>query len=75
MEFQAKCREFLKDYKRRGRTLVVVSHDMRSLESICDVGMCLSQGRTVSAGTIGDVIGAYTAIIHDHTNTTRSVTG
>jgi ABC-2 type transport system ATP-binding protein len=65
LEFQEKCREFLREYKRRGCTLVVVSHDLRSLQSICQNGLFLNEGRVVKAGAIGEVIAGYRGLVEE----------
>jgi ABC-type polysaccharide/polyol phosphate transport system ATPase subunit len=58
IRFQAKCQEFLADYKRRG-TLVIVSHSLDSVQELCDEGIWLEQGRIACAGPIADVVAAY----------------
>lgn len=75
MEFQEKCRDFLRNYKRQGRTLVLVSHDLVSLRSMCDVGICLNEGRIVSAGRISDVIDAYRDFVHGRSQSAVPATG
>jgi ABC-type polysaccharide/polyol phosphate transport system ATPase subunit len=59
--FQEKCRSYLREFKRRNGTLIVVSHSMRELAGICDEGICLELGRVVDAGPIEGVISRYTA--------------
>lgn len=59
--FQEKCRQHLKDFRRRNGTLVIVSHDMQALAEVCDEGIRLDLGQVVDAGPIGDVIGRYRA--------------
>jgi ABC-type polysaccharide/polyol phosphate transport system ATPase subunit len=59
--FQDKCRQHLRDFKKRNGTLVIVSHNMRELAGICDEGVCLDLGHVVDAGPIDRVIGQYTA--------------
>ena len=59
--FQEKCRQHLKDFRRRNGTLVIVSHDLEALAEVCDEGIRLDMGQVVDAGPIGDVIGRYRA--------------
>ena len=54
-EFRGKCRQFLHGFKERGGTIVVVSHDPESIQSICEHGLCLDEGRVRLAGTFEDV--------------------
>lgn len=57
--FQEKCREYLREFKKRNGTLVIVSHNLRELAGICDEGICLDMGRVVDAGPIDGVISRY----------------
>ena len=59
--FQDKCREFLKEFTKRNGSLVIVSHNLRELEGICDDGICLELGRIVHAGPIDRVVAEYRA--------------
>ena len=38
-EFQSKCKEFIKKFKSKGGTLVIVSHEINQLENFCDDGI------------------------------------
>jgi len=62
-EFQKKCRDFLTNFKNAGGTLVIVSHDLETIVSLCDVGICLNEGRIVSQGDITQVVGFYKEFI------------
>lgn len=62
--FQEKCRGFLKEFKRRNGTLVIVSHSMEELAGICDEAVCLEVGRVVDAGPVGDVVSRYSVRAH-----------
>ena len=57
--FQEKCGVFLDEFKSRGGTLVIVSHNMYALPRLCERGMCLDAGLTVSTGPMSEVISAY----------------
>ena len=59
--FQEKCRQHLKDFRRRNGTLVIVSHDLEALAEVCDEGIRLDMGQVSDAGPIDDVIGRYRA--------------
>jgi lipopolysaccharide transport system ATP-binding protein len=64
LEFQEKCRDYLRAFKQRGGTLVVVSHDLGSVEAMCERGLHLDEGRVRIAGLIPDVVRAYTESAH-----------
>lgn len=61
--FQEKCRRFLRAFKARDGTLIVVSHNMVELASICDEGICLDMGHVIHAGSIQSVIEAYRRLV------------
>jgi ABC-type polysaccharide/polyol phosphate transport system ATPase subunit len=46
--FQQKCREVFRAYKRDGRTVVLVSHDMATVKEYCDRVVELDQGMVVN---------------------------
>jgi ABC-type polysaccharide/polyol phosphate transport system ATPase subunit/peptidoglycan/LPS O-acetylase OafA/YrhL len=50
--FQKKCLERIQDLHAEGRTLVIVSHDMGTLEKVCDRGVVLREGRVAYEGGI-----------------------
>jgi lipopolysaccharide transport system ATP-binding protein len=64
LEFQRKCRAYLQAFKNRGGTLVLVSHDLKSLEDLCERGLYLDQGHVRMAGGMHDVARAYAAPSH-----------
>ncbi len=57
--FQVKCRQALREFRDRGGTLVIVSHNMKELSGICDDGVCLDLGRVVDAGPMAGVAARY----------------
>jgi ABC-2 type transport system ATP-binding protein len=50
--FQKKCLERIREFHAEGRTLVIVSHDMGTLEQVCGRGVVLEQGRVAYEGGI-----------------------
>ena len=57
--FQRKCLEALRDFKQRGGTLVLVSHDMDEIAGICDDAVFLDFGSVVDAGPTREVVARY----------------
>ena len=57
--FAAKCYEALADVKRRGRTIVFVSHDPIQVRRFCDRVLWLERGRVRMLGAPQEVIQAY----------------
>jgi len=59
MEFQQKCFEVFKRYRREGVTILFVSHDLGAVRRFCDKALLLSHGRQVAFGETGDIIDRY----------------
>lgn len=58
-EFQEKCRQKFVDFRRDGRTVILVSHAMDTVQDMCDNVAWLSHGRLVAAGDAKPTIKAY----------------
>ena len=58
-KFQKKCINYLNRFRQKGGTIVVVSHDMTELASVCQSGICLNMGKIVHYGQIDKVIDHY----------------
>jgi lipopolysaccharide transport system ATP-binding protein len=56
--FGKKCDAYIKDFASRG-TILVVSHDLGTLEEMCDNVVWIDEGRIAAVGKPADVIGAY----------------
>jgi ABC-type polysaccharide/polyol phosphate transport system ATPase subunit len=59
--FQAKCMDKINDFRRRGKTLLCVSHSTEMVRKFCDRGIWLDHGQIVMTGTATDVLKAYCA--------------
>jgi ABC-type polysaccharide/polyol phosphate transport system ATPase subunit len=57
--FQRKCLDALREYKQRGGTVVLVSHDMDEVAAVCDDAICLDFGSIVDAGPATEVASRY----------------
>ncbi|MDO8108551.1 ABC transporter ATP-binding protein [Isoptericola sp. b441] len=57
--FQDKCAEKFADFRREGRTVVVVSHSMPSLRAMADQVAWLDHGSLVRTGDAGTVLEEY----------------
>ncbi len=59
-QFQKKCLSKVSEVTRtHGRTVLFVSHNSAALQSICSVGLWLSQGQIAGQGTIAECLAAY----------------
>ncbi len=54
--FQQKCTDVFYDFKRQGRTIVLVTHDMTKLEEYCDRAVLLHEGNVEAIGD-ADAVG------------------
>jgi ABC-type polysaccharide/polyol phosphate transport system ATPase subunit len=54
--FQKKCLERIEELHDEGRTLVIVSHDMGTLEKVSGRGVVLREGRVAFEGDIADAV-------------------
>jgi lipopolysaccharide transport system ATP-binding protein len=62
--FQNKCFEHLYDMKRRGTSIVLVSHSMDIMRDMCDELLWLKDGQLMAYGDTEDVAGAYLHDLH-----------
>jgi len=58
-DFQEKCLQTFDDLRERGKTVVLVSHDLATVNSLCDRALLLENGRIQALGDPADVIEAY----------------
>lgn len=57
--FQKKCLKRIGELRDEGRTLVIVSHDMGTLEKVCDRGVVLREGKVAHDGDIYDAVDVF----------------
>jgi ABC-2 type transport system ATP-binding protein len=57
--FQHKCLDVVRRFQEQGRTIVLVTHDMRQVEDFCDRVILLDHGRVVSDGEPRRVIADF----------------
>ncbi len=62
--FRGKCFNKINDLKRSGTTLLIVTHSLYNLRSICDRVMLLEKGRLVANGQPDDVVDRYLNMVH-----------
>ena len=58
-EFQQKCTDKILDFKRDGRTVIVVSHSMPAVRNLCDEVALLEHGKLIDVGTPVEIIDEY----------------
>jgi ABC-type polysaccharide/polyol phosphate transport system ATPase subunit len=58
-QFQRKCLERIGELRRRGTTIVLVSHQMPTIERMCDRACLLVKGRLEAEGDPREVLARY----------------
>ena len=66
--FQDKCMEKFLEFRRAGKTVIIVSHAMGSMRSLCDEVAWLDHGKLVSVGDASDLVSNYVDHVHDAEN-------
>jgi ABC-2 type transport system ATP-binding protein len=57
--FQDKCMEKFVDFRRQGKTVVIVSHAMGSLRTLCDQAAWLEHGNLIEVGRADHIVDRY----------------
>ena len=57
--FQRRCNEKFADFRRSGKTVVIVSHAADAMRTMCDRVAWLQEGRVVSEGRSEDIVDDY----------------
>ncbi len=61
--FQAKCYHKFEEFKRMGKTIVFVSHDLSSISKYCDRVFLLNKGKLLGEGSPKEMIDAYKRVL------------
>ncbi|MGB8538134.1 MAG: polysaccharide ABC transporter ATP-binding protein [Acidobacteriaceae bacterium] len=57
--FQAKCLNLIGQLREIGRTIVLISHDLGAIQSLCDRAILLHHGQVIMIGNTTDVVDRY----------------
>jgi len=63
-QFQRKCLERVSELRAAGKTIVVVTHSLNTVRTLCDEAVWLDHGEVRAAGKAGDVADAYLGNVH-----------
>lgn len=63
--FQEKCINKIQEFKKKGKTIVFVSHDMNAIKLICDRVFFIHKGGKMVQGTTDEMIKLYNEIGHE----------
>lgn len=64
--FQHKSFDRIREFRKQGTTLLIVSHDKQAIQSICDRAILLSAGKLLMEGEPEAVMDYYNAMLADH---------
>ena len=57
--FQLKCLDRIRNFQKKGKTILLVTHDLVAVEQFCDEVKLIHQGRLVAEGNPSDVVLTY----------------
>ena len=61
--FQAKCYRKFEEFKKKGKTILFVSHDLSAISKYCDRAILLNKGTKLAEGTPKEMIDAYKQVL------------
>lgn len=64
--FRRKCEQRIADFRDRGVTILVVSHDLDAIAGLCDHALWLEHGRVLAEGPADEVVARYRGSLADH---------
>ncbi len=70
--FQHKSFDRIREFRKQGTTLLIVSHDKQAIQSMCDRAILLDNGRLALEGEPESVMDYYNAMLADRQNQTVS---
>lgn len=73
--YQRKCRARIMELKAAGKTILFVSHDLGTVQALCDRVILLDQGQVLSRGNAQDTIDFYLRQIGQESGIHRLVSG
>jgi ABC-type polysaccharide/polyol phosphate transport system ATPase subunit len=73
--FQRKCFDQFERLREEGRTIMLVTHDMNSVERFCDRAILLEEGHVIEIGPPDEVARRYSEVNFGHTGGTDSASG
>lgn len=69
--FQAKCYKKFEEFKKQGKTILFVSHDLGSIGKYCDRAILLNKGIKMAEGKPKDILDLYKKILVNQEETSK----
>ncbi len=63
MMFQRRCFKKLEEFRKKGKTLVFVSHGLSTVVNLCSRAVLLDKGKVLQVGKSKEVVNAYTTLL------------
>jgi energy-coupling factor transporter ATP-binding protein EcfA2 len=63
--FQAKCYKVIYDFIKQGKTIIIVSHDLGTIQDLCNRVVFLRNGKVEQIGGPVAVVGAYRSFVEN----------
>jgi ABC-type polysaccharide/polyol phosphate transport system ATPase subunit len=63
--FAEKSRARMEEFKNRGKTIALVSHDLGTIETWCHEALWLTQGKVGAVGGPEEVVSLYRSQVHE----------
>ena len=73
-EFQQKCADWLEKLRAADTTVLIVSHNLPTLESLCDRVVWMEHGRVLACGEAGEIVSHYSRHHLEHEPVALDVT-
>lgn len=73
--FQAKCFHKFEEFKKQGKTILFVTHDMGSIKKYCDRAILLNHGKKIEEGSPAEIIDIYKKVLVNQYDTDDSNDG
>ena len=70
--FQNKCYHKFEEFKKAGKTILFVSHDLSSISKYCDRVVLLDRGRKIGEGAPKEIIDMYKKVLVHQLDNTRT---
>ncbi len=72
--FQNKCYHKFEEFKKQGKTILFVSHDLGSISKYCDRVILLNKGNKLAEGDAGTIIDLYKKVLVDQLDENNGIT-
>lgn len=63
LSFKEKCLKKIDELKEKGKTFLLVSHQMDEIERLCERAILLDEGKIISLGPVKDVVKEYQMLL------------